>query len=90
MTDTPQDSESRRRRALRGRIATFVHQYGKQHRYNDRNYDRKVECQVKRMKPEDPAELLGLAASEDESADSAQARGALRAGAGGRTAPTRE
>lgn len=69
VTDDPvkPEHESRRQRELRGKVAAFVRMYGKQHKYNDRQYDRKVERTVKRMKPGDLADILEL--GEDENAE---------------------
>jgi len=47
-------------------VAAFVYHSGKQHRYNDRHINHKVEQRVRRMRPEDFAELLDTDVDDDE------------------------
>ena len=53
---------SRRERTLQGRIATFLRQYARKRNPavdpNDRHYDRGLEREIKRMKPDDLDRLM--------------------------------
>jgi hypothetical protein len=61
---------SKRKKKLKADIGVFLQQYARKahagHDPNDRQYDRRIESMIKRMKPEELDELMNGSDDEDQ------------------------